>query len=180
MLNEPTNAAYRCRMASKGTAWAATILCSICVFLIVVVLLSFDANPIIAVAALSPVLVFVFVVAVKLVIETATVFTITDDSVVLSQFGRQITSFPLDSISLAGVFVRYNNRSPYIFISSINLEGLSERKNGKEINKLLFDSIKSTANKKNSKVICFEQTKERNDTIQKLIPQFSLENVVRL
>ena len=180
MLKQQSDVLYQCRMLAKGTAVAAVILCGVYLLLIVILLTLPELEPMFAFAVSSPGIAFVLVVGITLVRQAETVFTITADMVVLSRFCHVITQFPRGEITSAGVFVRYNNKGYYLYITTEKFEDLSASENPAETNAQQFRILKTTANKKGSKSICIEETKKRTDAIQKLIPEFDPKNVIRL
>lgn len=170
---------FQCRMISKWAAWSAAILCGVILLLFVLALSSSDVDLITVFAAFSPAIAFVLVMGTAFFIEAATVFTITADKIVLTRLGRVITQMPRREISSAGVFVRYSNKGMYLYVSAEIPGGPVPANDHAKNNDPRFYTLKNTANKKGSRSICVEQTKERTEAMQRLIPEFDLKNVIR-
>lgn len=170
---------FQCRMISKWAAWSSATLCGVVLLLFVLALSSSGVDLITVFAAFSPAIAFVLVMGIAFLIEAATVFTITADEVVLTRFGRIITQMPRREISSAGVFARYSNKGMYLYISAEIPGGPLSVNDHAKSSDPRFYTLKNTANKKGSRSICVEQTKERTGAMQRLVPEFDLKNAIR-
>lgn len=179
MLKPHSNAIFQCRMVSCGTTWSASILCGVILLMFLLVLFLSGVDAVTVFIAFSPAIVFVLTIGVAYSIEMATIFIITTDMVILSRFNRIITQLPRNEISSAGVFVRYNNKGIYLYVSTEIICNPSLESKSAKSSDPRFKLLKSTANKKGARSICIEQSKGRIEALQRLIPEFNLNNVIR-
>lgn len=168
---------FQCRFPSNGTLGLAILLM---LFFFVIILLIFSTNEI----SITEKLILIGMIALAICVlafeslrDGKKVLTITQDEIVLTKFGREVTSFRRDEVVMAGSFVYGAQGIVLIYISA---EPLALRPDDKMPNKARFKRILKTANKKGSKIVGVQQTTSRLEAIKKLLPEFSESNKIKL
>lgn len=173
MKNRKNEAVFRCTVAAPSMIGFALLLCCICLVIIFAVL-SMDAPRAAKYFVLSPVIVYFTFLVANLIIEAASVLTICSEGICLTRFGVVVTRFRPEEVTSAGFFTKHGGRGQYLYISAYACDNTEEKTSS-----ILYNQIKKTANKKNSRFICIEKTDSRIHAMKALLPAFCSFNHIK-
>ena len=168
---------FQCKFPSNVTLTRAIFLVLLYLPMLLFVFSTDEISIALKFAITSLPILLVCVLVVEAVKDRMTVLTITQDEIVLTKFGREVTSLRRDEVVMAGSFVYGAQGIVLIYISA---EPLTLRPDDKMPNKARFKRILKTANKKGSKIVGVQQTTSRLEAIKKLLPEFSESNKIKL
>lgn len=167
---------FRCRMASTGTIVTGVILCGVCLLVLIILSEELGFNVITGILV-SPIIAYIIILATNIILESTTVFTIMPDRIILSRFGKKITQIMACDITKSGTFIRFNNRSRFLYITAEEFKQMPEESKT-EMRRLQFYTLKKTMNKKNAKSIGIQETAERVKAMEQYIPGFDSRNII--
>ncbi len=165
--NDPT-VQFQCRVTATATIWALSILCLVLLSICAAVVFTINTwfISVLYIAIMGGPAIFVLV---NLLLQAASILTITADTVHLTRFGKPRIEFQRSEITAVGRVLLCNNKGECLYIAS----------EGPENNHAtLYHRLKRTANKKGAAYICVELTPQRAQALQALFPSLDLEACV--
>lgn len=171
MKTKQENVIFQCSMLSGAMACVVAITIGLFAAAIWAILSLDDVSISVAMIAVCPMLAFALFLLFQLLLQPATVLTVTPNEVCLKRFGTTVTAFRREDVTSAGFFTRYDNKGQYLYLT-VDLAAISEKDT-------LFRRIKKYANKKNGQYICVERTDKRTEAFKRLFPPFNESNDIR-